>query len=40
MNGQRPGGRGLLLVSALAADRGTDERPWGKIVWADLEGQQ
>ncbi|MEU1364927.1 ATP-binding protein [Streptomyces sp. NPDC005803] len=33
------GGRGLLLVAALAADWGTDERSWGKIVWADLEGR-
>ncbi|MET7639357.1 ATP-binding protein [Streptomyces sp. NPDC005438] len=32
------GGRGLLLVAALAADWGTDERHWGKVVWADLEG--
>ncbi|MFE5244864.1 MULTISPECIES: ATP-binding protein [unclassified Streptomyces] len=31
------GGRGLRLVAALAADWGTDERRWGKIVWADLE---
>ncbi|MET9146119.1 ATP-binding protein [Streptomyces sp. NPDC004042] len=34
------GGRGLLLVSALAADWGTDERRWEKIVWADLEGRR
>ncbi|MYS47060.1 ATP-binding protein [Streptomyces sp. SID5998] len=33
------GGRGLRLVAALAADWGTDERRWGKIVWADLEGR-
>ncbi|MFJ9665060.1 ATP-binding protein [Streptomyces sp. NPDC101219] len=33
------GGRGLRLVPALAADWGTDERRWGKIVWADLEGR-
>ncbi|WP_406206112.1 ATP-binding protein [Streptomyces decoyicus] len=32
-------GRGLLLVAALAADWGTDERRWGKVVWADLEGR-
>ncbi|MFD5033872.1 ATP-binding protein [Streptomyces sp. NPDC058405] len=32
-------GRGLFLVAALAADWGTDERRWGKIVWADLEGR-
>ncbi|QHF96210.1 MULTISPECIES: ATP-binding protein [Streptomyces] len=30
-------GRGLLMVMGLAADWGTDERRWGKIVWADLE---
>ncbi|MEE1928166.1 ATP-binding protein [Streptomyces sp. TRM 70351] len=30
-------GRGLLVMAALAADWGTDERRWGKIVWADLE---
>ncbi|RZU45587.1 anti-sigma regulatory factor (Ser/Thr protein kinase) [Streptomyces sp. BK022] len=33
------GGRGLRLVAALAADWGTDERRWGKIVWADLKGR-
>ncbi|MYR45530.1 ATP-binding protein [Streptomyces sp. SID5910] len=33
------GGRGLRLVAALAADWGTDERRWGKIVWVDLEGR-
>ncbi|MYQ48132.1 ATP-binding protein [Streptomyces sp. SID4985] len=33
------GGRGLALVAELAADWGTKERPWGKIVWADLEGR-
>ncbi|MGW4298353.1 ATP-binding protein [Streptomyces sp. NPDC004376] len=33
------GGRGLALVAALAADWGTDERHWGKVVWADLEGR-
>ncbi|MFF2653686.1 ATP-binding protein [Streptomyces sp. NPDC058045] len=32
------GGRGLPLVSELAANWGTDQRSWGKIVWADLEG--
>ncbi|AJE87336.1 putative regulatory protein [Streptomyces albus] len=31
------GGRGLLLVAALSADWGTDERSWGKVVWAVLE---
>ncbi|MFF7363884.1 ATP-binding protein [Streptomyces sp. NPDC008125] len=29
-------GRGLFLVAALATGWGTDERRWGKIVWADL----
>lgn len=33
------GGRGLRLVAALAAAWGTDERRWGKIVWAELEGR-
>ena len=33
------GGRGLALVGALAANWGTDERHWGKVVWAELEGQ-
>ncbi|MFJ2418334.1 ATP-binding protein [Streptomyces brevispora] len=33
------GGRGLLLVAALAAGWGTVERRWGKIVWAVLEGR-
>ncbi|MER5744406.1 ATP-binding protein [Streptomyces sp. NPDC002225] len=32
-------GRGLFLVAALAVDWGTDVRCWGKVVWADLEGQ-
>lgn len=31
------GGRGLLLVAALASDWGTDVRRWGKVVWAELE---
>lgn len=33
------GGRGLLLVAALASDWGTDTHRWGKVVWADLEGR-
>ncbi|MEU4148868.1 ATP-binding protein [Streptomyces sp. NPDC026659] len=33
------GGRGLALVAALAANWGTDERRWGKVVWAELEGR-
>ena len=33
-------GRGLALVGALAEDWGTDERPWGKVVWAKLEGKR
>ncbi|MFE2378148.1 ATP-binding protein [Streptomyces sp. NPDC059398] len=32
-------GRGLLLVTAPAADWGTDERRWGRVVWANLEGR-
>ncbi|MET7290404.1 hypothetical protein [Streptomyces sp. NPDC005573] len=32
-------GRGLRLVAALAAGWGADERRWGKIVWAGLEGR-
>lgn len=32
-------GRGLFLVAALAADWGTDQRCWGKVVWAELEGR-
>lgn len=34
------GGRGLLLVTTLATDWGTDARRWGKIVWANLESQK
>ncbi|MFJ6666120.1 ATP-binding protein [Streptomyces sp. NPDC091383] len=33
------GGRGLALVAELAADWGTHERRWGKVVWAELEGR-
>jgi anti-sigma regulatory factor (Ser/Thr protein kinase) len=29
-------GRGLFIVTALAADTGTDRFRWGKRVWADL----
>ncbi len=32
--GEEEDGRGLTLVAALADDWGTDERHWGKIVWA------
>ncbi|MEU6244069.1 ATP-binding protein [Streptomyces sp. NPDC047024] len=31
------GGRGVALVAALASNWGTDERRWGKVVWAELE---
>ncbi|MEW2314074.1 ATP-binding protein [Streptomyces bauhiniae] len=31
-------GRGLFLVTTLATNWGTDERRWGKVVWAELEG--
>ena len=37
---QRPGGRGLMIVAALARDWGTRAAEWaghtGKIVWAEL----
>ncbi|MGW6207515.1 ATP-binding protein [Streptomyces sp. NPDC055089] len=33
------GGRGLLVVAAVAAEWGTVERRWGKVVWADVEGR-
>ncbi|MFB7776068.1 ATP-binding protein [Streptomyces bauhiniae] len=33
-------GRGLLLVAALATRWGSDERRWGKIVWAELEARR
>ncbi|MFD4787377.1 ATP-binding protein [Streptomyces sp. NPDC058459] len=32
-------GRGLTLIAALATNWGTDERRWGKVVWAELEGR-
>ncbi|MGC4996810.1 ATP-binding protein [Streptomyces sp. DT195] len=32
-------GRGLLLVTASAVRWGTDERRWGKVVWAELEAR-
>ncbi|TGN76476.1 ATP-binding protein [Streptomyces bauhiniae] len=32
-------GRGLFLVMTLAMNWGTDERRWGKVVWAELEGR-
>ncbi|MCJ1678938.1 ATP-binding protein [Streptomyces sp. APSN-46.1] len=32
----RARGRGLIIVEALAARWGTDERPMGKSVWAEL----
>ncbi|MFJ6843565.1 ATP-binding protein [Streptomyces griseoluteus] len=31
-------GRGLLIVTTLAANWGTGKRRWGKVVWAELEG--
>ncbi len=34
------GGRGLTLVAGLAAKWGTKKEPWGKIVWAELEGRR
>ncbi|MFD8676880.1 ATP-binding protein [Streptomyces seoulensis] len=33
-------GRGLPLIAALAMNWGTDERRWGKVVWAELEGHE
>jgi anti-sigma regulatory factor (Ser/Thr protein kinase) len=30
-------GRGLQLIEALAETWGAERRPWGKIVWAELE---
>ncbi|MER8031275.1 ATP-binding protein [Streptomyces bauhiniae] len=30
-------GRGLVVVMALATNWGTDDRRWGKVVWAELE---
>ncbi len=32
----REGGRGLLIVSALAKAWGIDPAPGGKVVWAEL----
>lgn len=32
------GGRGLLLVAAMSARWGIDRLPWGKKVWAEIEG--
>ncbi|MGV9424824.1 ATP-binding protein [Streptomyces sp. NPDC003656] len=32
-------GRGLALVAMLAVNWGTDERRWGKVVWAELEAR-
>lgn len=32
----RPGGRGLMIVSSVAAAWGIDPRPIGKVVWAEL----
>ncbi|WP_161952599.1 ATP-binding protein, partial [Actinoplanes sp. TFC3] len=33
---RRIGGRGLLLVAAMTRDWGTQARPGGKVVWADV----
>ncbi|MGA5731330.1 ATP-binding protein [Streptomyces seoulensis] len=33
-------GRGLFLVMTLAMNWGTDERRWGKVVWAELEAHR
>ncbi|MGW4302064.1 DUF6415 family natural product biosynthesis protein [Streptomyces sp. NPDC004646] len=32
-------GRGLFLVMAVATNWGAEERPWGKVVWAELEAR-
>jgi anti-sigma regulatory factor (Ser/Thr protein kinase) len=32
------GGRGLLLVEAYAARWGSEPKPWGKRVWAEVRG--
>ncbi|MEV6088874.1 ATP-binding protein [Streptomyces cellulosae] len=32
-------GRGLALVTGLAENWGTDPLPWGKRVWAELQGK-
>ncbi|AQW54683.1 ATP-binding protein [Streptomyces violaceusniger] len=32
-------GRGLALVGTLARDWGTEPLPWGKRVWAELDGE-
>jgi len=34
---ERGRGRGLFILEALAATWGVDDRPFGKIVWAELE---
>ncbi|AYC41996.1 ATP-binding protein [Streptomyces griseorubiginosus] len=36
---ERESGRGLALVEELAEDWGTDLLPWGKRVWAELNGK-
>ncbi|UNZ17625.1 ATP-binding protein [Streptomyces sp. 891-h] len=36
VSSERTRGRGLLVVAALAESWGTEERPMGKAVWADL----
>ncbi|UNO44101.1 ATP-binding protein [Streptomyces sp. MST-110588] len=33
---ERQRGRGMYIVDHLATDWGVDERPFGKIVWAEL----
>lgn len=33
-------GRGLALIGELAKDWGTDPLPWGKRVWAELQGKE
>lgn len=30
-------GRGILMVDALSTSWGYDKKPWGKVVWAELQ---
>ncbi|WP_229789321.1 ATP-binding protein [Pilimelia terevasa] len=35
-----PGGRGMVMVAALATRWGADPRPGGKVVWATLDAAE
>ena len=37
LTSDRPSGRGLAIVEALASDWGAEERDGGKIVWVELD---